>query len=149
MSKSHVAFFIRGLHSIAGSVRRGAFNRTQAVEAVNQLLDNLENVDFSTMTAVVDKVVGTAFRERSFDPVKWDVEDGAIEEYAANPGTPRMDYEANRHACAYLMPEDEFRAVWTQRNGNVAEVATIFSVTESIARERASGLGLGHGHAHG
>lgn len=149
MSKLRVAFFIRGLGSIAGSVRRKEFTRAEAVDAVNQLLDNLENVDFPTMTAIVDRIVGAAFREMSLAPVRWEVPAAVLDAHAKNHSDIKMDYEANWHASTFLMPEDEFRAAWLQRNGNVAEVATIFAVSEAIVRNRAEGLGLSHGHAHG
>jgi Zn-dependent peptidase ImmA (M78 family) len=57
-------------------------------------------------------------------------------------GTGREEWEANWFSAAFLMPEEEFRSAFNAHDGDLSEVASIFSVSIAAAKVRATAIGL-------
>lgn len=56
----------------------------------------------------------------------------------------RENIEANRFAIMLLMPELEFKRVWSKYNGSISKIASYFNVSEFAASIRANDLNLLH-----
>lgn len=74
------------------------------------------------------------------DRAKWNVERDYIESYARN-GYDEEEYQANEFAAALLMPENEFKSLYAQKQ-SIAEIAGFFGVSTDAAEVRAKWLGL-------
>jgi len=57
-------------------------------------------------------------------------------------GSERIEWEANWFAAAFLMPEAAFKAVFTEKAGDLRSVANHFKVSTAAAEVRAKGLGI-------
>lgn len=58
----------------------------------------------------------------------------------------RIEYQANQYAAEILMPEEVFRRVVHEKNGNISKISDDFGVSQLAVRYRAKLLGIsGHG----
>lgn len=57
-------------------------------------------------------------------------------------GNSREEYEAHSFACELLMPEEEFRTIFDENNGNLSRIADYFGVSRLTTETRARWLRL-------
>lgn len=57
-------------------------------------------------------------------------------------GSDRVEWEANWFAAAFLMPEEAFRLAFSDKAGELSQVADLFGVSTTAAEVRAKALGL-------
>lgn len=67
---------------------------------------------------------------------------GKIPIRATREGSGRVEWEANWFAMGFLMPENEFRAVWERTEGSIILVAAHFDVAFKACEVRAKALFL-------
>ena len=137
------------LADIARALVTGSIDRDAAVSGVNAILDALPAEAHPEIARAADRVLSPALVFRGFESLSWT---GGEEipvamkfpRYADknDPEAVRMEHEANWIAAGLLKPEQEYRKVWTETNGAVMQVASLFGVPGRLAQARAVGLGL-------